>query len=163
MIYSNKFNDEEKQALRKLQKDLRWSDYLLDSLIACIGFISDFDSKYRNSLPISRAGGYMGLTPKQCKKLKLSTDKLISMASTEQIALMYKLLSPHQSFVQRPIDILMIFLGLDVRKSDSNSNCFVSELQYKPKYKKLLYLPKSKVEEDLNKFFEEGKYDKSKL
>lgn len=156
MIYSDKFNDEEKQALLNLQQHFRWTDNKVDWLIASIGFISNFNPKYRNTLPISRAGGYASFTPKQCKKLGTTTEKLVKMSGAEQIKLIQKFLYPYKHRIFDPIDIVTLFMGFPI-DLPPEGNMYVSELAWKPEYRKSMILPKSRVENDLNQFYARGK------
>lgn len=130
MIYEDRFNPKEIEALKSIQKMLKISDEILDYIIAYIGYESNFNSQANHKISKTCIStGFIYYLSKSIRKF--STPKEISlMPPEEQILFIGTYLKPHMNklnTLRNTVGVLIDPKFLDVSLSH---NVYNSKLQF---------------------------------
>lgn len=130
MIYKDRFNPKEVEALKSIQKMLKISDEILDYIIAYIGYESNFNSQAKHR--ISKTGISIGFIYYLSKSIrKFSTPKEISlMPPEEQILFLGTYLKPHKDKLNTLRNVVGVLIDPRFIDVSLNHNVYNSKLQF---------------------------------
>lgn len=130
MIYEDRFNPKEIEALRFIQNMLHISDEILDYIIAYIGYESNFNSQAKHR--ISKTCISIGFIYYLSKSIrKFSTPKEISlMPPEEQILFLGTYLKPHKNKLKTLRNVVGVLIDPKFIDVSLNHNVYNSKLQF---------------------------------
>lgn len=130
MIYEDRFNPKEIEALKSIQKMLKISDEILDYIIAYIGYESNFNSQAKHKISKTCIStGFIYYLSKSIRKS--STPKEISlMPPEEQILFIGTYLKPHMNKLNTLRNIVGVLIDPKFLDVSLSHNVYNSKLQF---------------------------------